>query len=549
MTDYTVVVMYDVQLTESLFPAQTDQPILEETVGDALRRVTAARPDGPALVEVTMDGQTARRWSYAELTAEVDRLAAALSTRFAKGERVAVWSPNSPEWVMMEYASAIAGLTLVTVNPGFQSRELQYVLEQSNSAGLFVVDEYRGNPMHQLAREVAETLPNLRELCLMEDHGQLFATGSRTDGVPEVSPLDPFMIQYTSGTTGFPKGAVLSHRSVINNALLFKNRTGLADGSRWINFMPQFHTGGSGCTTLGCLHSMGCMYICRLFNPVPILQLIAGEQANSLTGVPTMLIAMCEAQDQLQLDVSSVRMAVSGGAMVAPELVRRVRQTFGCDFQIIYGQTETSPVLTQSNLGDSLEDIANTVGQPLAQTSISIRDPASNTVVPCGAVGEICAKGYCNMLSYNNNPEATAATVDSDGWLHTGDLGTMDNRGFVAVTGRVKEMIIRGGENLFPAEIENTLLEHPSVAEVAVVGLPDERWGEIVGCFVRTEAGAALDIGALKAHCRERLAAQKTPAVWIQVDGFPLTGSGKIQKFVMRDRFEKGEYTAGPQPS
>ena len=534
--------MYDVKLTESLFPPQTDQPILEESVSGALRRVTAARPEGPALVEVTMEGQTARRWTYRELLSEVERLAAALASRFAKGERIAVWSPNSPEWVMMEYASAMAGLTLVTVNPGFQARELKYVLEQSNSAGLFVVDEYRGNPMGDIAKQVGETLPNLRELCMMEDHEQLYKTGGRTDGVPDVDPLDPFMIQYTSGTTGFPKGAVLSHRSVINNALLFKNRTGLTDGSRWINFMPQFHTGGSGCTTLGCLHSQGCMYICRVFNPVPILQLIAAEQAHSLTGVPTMLIAMCEAQDQMQLDVTSVRMAVSGGAMVAPELVRRVRQTFGCDFQIIYGQTETSPVLTQSNLGDSLEDIANSVGQPLPQTSISIRDPATNTVVACGAIGEICAKGYCNMLEYNNNPEATAATVDSDGWLHTGDLGTMNDRGYLAVTGRVKEMIIRGGENLFPAEIENTLLEHPSVAEVAVVGLPDERWGEIVGCFVRMEPGVTLDVGALKGFCRERLAAQKTPAIWVQVDSFPLTGSGKVQKFVIREKFEKGGF-------
>ncbi len=534
--------MYNLQLQESLFPAQFDQDLIEETVADALRRVTGARPDGPALVEVTLEGETARRWTYSGLLADVERLAEALATRFAKGERVAVWSPNSPEWVMMEFACAMAGLTLVTVNPGFQARELKYVLEQSYSAGLFLVDEFRGNPMGRTGREVAAELPGIREVCFMEEHEQLFATGPRTHGIPEVSPHDPFMIQYTSGTTGFPKGAVLSHYSVINNALLFKNRTGALDGSRWVNFMPQFHTGGSGCTTLGCLQSFGCQYICRLFAPVPILQLLSREQGHSVTGVPTMLLALCEVQDQLQLDMSSVRMAVSGGAMVAPELVRRVRETFGCDFQIIYGQTETSPVLTQSQLGDSLEDIAYTVGQPLPHTAISIRDPQTHQVVPCGTVGEICAKGYCQMISYHDNPEATAATVDAQGWLHTGDLGTMDRRGFVAVTGRVKEMIIRGGENLFPAEIENTLIEHPSVAEVAVVGLPDERWGEIVGCFVRLRADAKLDIDELNAFCRERLAAQKAPTVWVQVEDFPLTGSGKVQKFLIRDRFEKGEY-------
>ena len=534
--------MYHVNLQESLFPAQNDQQLIEETVSGALRRVTSAGPDRPALVEVNADGETGRRWTYAELLADVERLAEALTTRFEKGERVAVWSPNSPEWVLMEYACAMAGLTLVTVNPGFQARELKYVLEQSKTAGLFVVDEFRGNPMGRIAAEVTAELPTVREVCMMEDHAALFVRGNRPGGLPNVTPHDPFMIQYTSGTTGFPKGAILSHYSVSNNALLLKNRTGLGDGSRWVNFMPQFHTGGSGCATLGCLHAHGCLYICRLFVPVPILQVLSREKGNAVLGVPTMLIALCEVQDQLQLDMSSIEIAVSGGAMVAPELVRRVRETFGCNFQIIYGQTETAPVLTQSQLGDSVEDIANTVGQPLPQTSVSIRDPATNEVVPCGAIGEICADGYCKMLRYNDNPEATAATIDTDGWLHTGDLGTMDDRGFVAVTGRVKEMIIRGGENLFPAEIENALLEHPSVAEVAVVGLPDERWGEIVGCFVRVESGVSLNVAELKAFCRERLAAQKTPALWVQVDGFPLTGSGKVQKFVIRDKFEKGEY-------
>ena len=266
------------------------------------------------------------------------------------------------------------------------------------------------------------------------------------------------------------------------------------------------------------------------------------EKASFLLGVPTMLVGLLEAQAaRWPRDISSIRMAVSGGAMVPPDLVRRVMTTFGCGFETVYGQTESSPVVTQTQAADSFEDLCGTVGPPLPNTEISIRDPASGAVVPVGAVGEICARGYCLMLEYNDNAAATAQAIDADGWLRTGDLGTMDARGYVRVTGRVKEMIIRGGENLFPAEIENVLLEHPDVAEVAVVGVPDPRWGEVVACFLRLNAGAALDRAALVAHCRAHLAPQKTPALWFAVDAWPLTGSGKIQKFVLRDRFVAGE--------
>ena len=240
--------------------------------------------------------------------------------------------------------------------------------------------------------------------------------------------------------------------------------------------------------------------------------------------------------------MSSIKMAISGGAMVAPELVRRVRQAFGCDFETVYGQTEVSPVVTQHFHDDDIEDICNNVGQPMPQTAISIRSVEENKVVSIDTVGEICVQGYCNMIGYNGNPEATAETIDAEGWLHSGDLGAMDARGYVRVTGRVKEMIIRGGENLFPAEIENALAEHDTVAEVAVVGLPDDKWGEIVACFVRPEAGCEVDPSVLRAHCREHLAAQKTPTVWFSVNEFPLTGSGKIQKFALRDAHAAGKY-------
>jgi fatty-acyl-CoA synthase len=369
----------------------------------------------------------------------------------------------------------------------------------------------------------------------------LFAGQDKLVAFPEVRPDDAAQVQYTSGTTGFPKGAVLHHRGLTNNSRMIFKRLGVREGDAMINFMPMFHTSGCAINTLGSAQ-LGCsMIICKLFEPNRVLDVMEEECVAVLLGVPTMMVGMLEAQTAKARDLSAVRIAVSGGSMVPPELVRRVRSVFGCDFETVYGQTETSPVLTQTRADDSIEDLCETVGQALPLIEMSIRDPRSNAVAAIGAVGEICSRGYCNMIGYNDNPEATKATVDSEGWLHTGDLGTMDERGFVKVTGRVKEMIIRGGENLFPAEIENVLLEHPSVAECAVVGVPDERWGEIVTCFVRLNAGATLDRSALVAHCRQHLSAPKTPAHWFEVTSWPLTGSGKIQKFVLRDRVTSGE--------
>jgi len=535
--------MYKVTLTESYFPAQNDDDVLETTVGGALREQARLTPNADALVEAGMDGAIGRSWTYAELLADSERLARALLTRFEPGERVCIWAPNVPEWVLLEFGSALAGLTLVTANPAYRPRELKYVLEQSGAVGLFMVREFRGNPMAEIAAEVAREVPALREVTDVEDHAAFFAGADAGATLPDVKPDDPVQIQYTSGTTGFPKGAVLHHRGVTNNARHSFVRSNSKAGETVLNFMPMFHTAGCGIITLGALQH-GCrLVLAKMFDPERMLDLIENERAASLLGVPTMLVAMSEAQSKRPRDVSSLRIAISGGSMVAPELVRKVRGLFDCEFQTVYGQTESSPLLTQCRSDHTIEDLCETVGQAVSCTELSIRDPATNAVMPIGAVGEICARAYSVMIGYNNNPEANAKTIDSDGWLHTGDLGTMDARCFVKITGRVKEMIIRGGENLFPAEIENVLLEHGDVAEVAVVGAPDERWGEIVACFLRLREGAALDKAALIAHCREHIAAQKTPAHWIEVSAWPLTGSGKIQKFVLRDRFVAGEFT------
>lgn len=533
--------MYKVQLTDSYFPIQDGEEVRDTTVGGLLRATAATHPDMDALIEVDQSGALARRWTYATLLADAERLAHALATRFAPGERVCVWAPNVPEWVLLEYACGLAGLTLVTANPAYQAQELRYVLEQSRAAGLFLTRSYRGNPMWEIAAKATQGLTTLRELADIEDSGALFAKGDRPDDLPQVGAGDAAQIQYTSGTTGFPKGAVLSHRGLTNNARFFAQRIEAREGQPWVNVMPLFHTAGCAMGVLGAVQTPAPLYMFALFEPVSILRVIQSAGIAYGTGVPTMAVAMLEVLKHQSFDMSSLRSFVSGGSMVPPHLVRAIGDGMGCGVQTVYGQTECSPLITQHHMQEALDDVCNTVGQPMPQTEVAILDPTTGAVQPLDTIGEICTRGYMTMLEYNDNPQATADTIDAQGWLHTGDLGCMDARGYVSITGRVKEMIIRGGENLFPAEIENALLEHPDVAEIAVVGLPDDTWGEIVAAFIRPEPGADLDPVALKAHCRAHLAPMKTPAIWCQMDSFPLTGSGKIQKFALRDQFVSGE--------
>ena len=365
--------MYDVNLTQSLFPAQADMDVREITVGGLLREVAAELPDAEALVEVRQDGQIGRRWTYAELLSDSERLAAALASRFAPGERIAIWSPNSPEWVLLEYASALAGLVLVTANPAFQERELRYVVEQSGASGLFLVEEFRGNQMAQIAAEAVAALDGLREIVDLNDQEALFGHGDGPSDLPPVLPSDPAQIQFTSGTTGFPKGAVLSHSGLVNNARYFGDRCGVKQSSTWINIMPMFHTAGCAMVTLGSLQAASRMVLVSLFDPKVIVGLIETEAADIVLGVPTMIVAMLEAQDQAPRDTSSLGLISSGGATVAPELVRRVQKTFGCRFATVYGQTEHCPLITQHHKTDTIDNICNSTGQPVAQTEVSIR--------------------------------------------------------------------------------------------------------------------------------------------------------------------------------
>ncbi|MEP3225707.1 MAG: AMP-binding protein [Parasphingorhabdus sp.] len=533
--------MYDVALTESYFPAQGGPEPQAMTIGDMLRHSVNKAADQSALQELTYEGTIERRWTYAQLLADCERLARALASRHDEGARVAVYANNVPEWVLLELACGLAGVTLVTVNPAYQKRELKYVLEQSRSEAIYYVADFRGNPMQEIADAVCDEIPAIKYRILLTDHAALYA-GEEEGSLRAPKPEDPVQLQYTSGTTGFPKGAVLHHNGLVRNGIDTMTRGGMEPGDIFVHTMPLFHTTGCAILVLGGLGCGGTMLLAPMFDPATMAKVIESAQAKFILGVPTMLVALIEEVRQSGQDVSSVERIMSGGSMVAPQLCRDAKAVFDAPIQIVYGQTETSPVLTQAWYDDSLKDLTETIGQPAAHTEISIRDPHSNAVVPVDQQGEICARAYSVMLGYNDNPEATAAAIDADGWLHTGDLGRMDARGYVKITGRVKEMIIRGGENLFPAEIENAMLEHEAIDEVAVVGIADEKWGEEVACFFRSGSNQVLDAGALKAFIRDRLSPQKTPSYWISIDEWPLTGSGKIQKFKLAEAFEAGKH-------
>jgi fatty-acyl-CoA synthase len=522
----------------SYWVANDDEIVLEQTVGDLLRQAARQAPHVTALIEGHMQQERRRRWTYAGLLKESEQAARALLDRFTPGERVAVWANNIPEWVLLEMAAALAGLTLVTVNPELRADELRHVLGQSRASGIFLLDEYRGNPMADTLGKLRRELPELREVVRFAEWNAFVASGSATGPLPYVRPEDPAQIQYTSGTTGVPKGAVLRHRGITNSARLsYVPVLGLGRGDVHVNPMPLFHTAGCVLATLSSIASLGTQVLMPYFDPALQLELIESEHSAVFGGVPTMLIGLLNHPDFAQTDLSSVRVALSGGAVVAPELVRRVETALGVPMCTIYAQTEASPAITMTRTDDHQQDRAETLGRPLPRIEVRIVDPQDRTTtLPLGAVGEICTRGYHVMSGYFDAPEETAATIDAEGWLHTGDLASMDSFGYLRIGGRLKEMIIRGGENIYPREIEQVLFAHPDVLDVAVVGVPDPVWGEQVAAVVRPVPGATPSEDELDAYARERLAPHKVPRVWSFVDELPLTGSGKVQKFLLRDR-------------
>lgn len=535
------------RLRESYWPADRSQPLLETTPTAMLRAAAADVAERIALVDADPELETPRSWTYAGLLDTAQRVAQALLGKFTPGERVAIWAPNRPEWVLLQHGLSMAGLIMVTVNPAYRRDELAYVLRQSRAAGVFFSDAYRGYDMASAVADAQTELPDLREACSFSDWERFVAEGDfgPQRALPEVRPGTPAQIQYTSGTTGFPKGALLHHRGVVNASAFVAQRAGFRPGGVWLNAMPMFHIGGVGQTELGTLSQRGTYVLLPRFDAGEVLAAIERHRASVLLAVPTMLLMMLEHPDLAVRDLSSLETLYSGATAVPTVLVERVKATFGCRFGITFGQTELHGTIYQTHLDDPPLLQAETVGRPMPQIEVKIADPESGSVLPVGTCGEICARGYQTMLGYFDMPDATAAALRPDGWLHTGDLGTMDEHGYLRISGRLKDVIIRGGENISPREIEELLARHPSVGEVAVVGAPDERWGEIVVAVIRVADGHAQPTATdLHTYCRESLASYKTPARWCFVESLPTTATGKIQKYVLRDLIARRELVA-----
>jgi len=534
---------YTLNLAESHWRAVTEPDLLDTTLGDLLRTLAIEEPDRVAFIEAGSNSEN-RQWTYRSLLISGESVARALLVRFRPGERVAVWSPNTAEWVLLQHGAALAGLVLVTVNPAYQAEELKHVLAASQAAGVFHAGNYRGTDMSAVVQSIRKELPLLRESISFADWGDFIATTDSSIELPNVLPGDMIQIQFTSGTTGKPKGGCLHHRGVINAARFAARRAGFPTGGVWASAMPLFHVGGCAGSEIGAMSAHGTFVMQKAFDAGAMLELIERERVNHLHAVPTMLVSLLEHPNLLRTNLSSLQTIMSGGSPVPASLVRRVRDSFGCKFTITFGQTELNGVICQTHPDDDPERVATTIGQAQPHMEVKIADPASGAVLPLGQPGEIWARGYQTMLGYYNLPDGTESALGADGWLRTGDQATMDEAGYLRITGRLKDCIIRGGENIYPREVEDALLSHSLVQQASVVGIPDQKWGESVAAVIRLKPGSTPPTALeLHHHCRERLAPYKTPVQWFYVDEFPSTSSGKIQKFVLRDLIVSGRLT------
>ncbi|MGJ7511209.1 class I adenylate-forming enzyme family protein [Variovorax sp. GT1P44] len=536
----------DIRLTISHWAAIPGGPLLDMSFGDLLRRLAQEVPERCGLVEVA-EGAVPRRWSYVDLLASAERVARALLRRFTVGDRIAVWAPNCAEWILLQHGASLAGLVLVTVNPAYLKEELRHVLDASGAAGIFHCDAYRGTDMSEVVHQLRDELPQLREATAFSAWDAFVATSDPAIMLPEVQPTDTAQIQFTSGTTGKPKGARLHHRGLLNASRFAARRAEFPDGGVWATAMPLFHVGGCAGSQLGAMTSRGTFVLQTTFEPGRMLSIIESERVNHLHAVPAMVLKILEHPELPRRDVSSLHTLMSGGSQVPASLVERARRELGCRFTITFGQTELCGVVSQTYPGDSLDRQTSTIGQPAPWMEVKVADPDSGIPRQLGETGEIWARGYQVMHGYYNLTSDMDAAITTDGWLRTGDLACMDSAGYLRVTGRLKDCIIRGGENIYPREIEDALLIHPAVHEVSVVGLPDPQWGEIVAAALRLRTGMRPPTTLeLHHHCRSRLAAYKTPAAWFYVDAFPTTPSGKVQKFALKEQIKTGALT--PQP-
>jgi len=521
-------------------------PLLGDTIGANFDATVRAFGDREALVDRTPADGTARRWTYAELAVDVDALALGLlEMGIVTGDRVGIWAPNCAEWTLTQYATAKIGAILVNINPAYRTRELEFVLNQSGSTLLVAAERLKTSDYAAMIAEVRPHCPDLDAVVLLgspEWHA-LLERGRQADrgalDAIELDTDDPINIQYTSGTTGFPKGATLSHHNILNNAFFVGELCNYTEADRICIPVPFYHCFGMVMGNLSATSHGACMVIpAPAFDPVATLRAVQAERCTSLYGVPTMFIAELSVPDFADYDLSSLRTGIMAGSPCPVEVMKQVIERMGmAEVGICYGMTETSPVSTQTRAGDSLDRRVSTVGRVGPHLEVKVIDPETGRTVPRGTPGELCTRGYSVMIGYWDQPDTTAEAVDAAHWMHTGDLAVMDADGYLAITGRIKDMVIRGGENIYPREIEEFLYTHPDILDAQVIGVPDAKYGEELMVWVRLRAGAPeLTAEALRAFCSGQLAHYKIPRYVHIVEEFPMTVTGKVRKVEMRER-------------
>lgn len=522
----------------------TLSPIIEETIGENFERIARAHPDVDALIDVSGD----RRWTYRELDADINRVARGLMwLGVAAGDRVGIWAPNCAEWVLVQYAAAKIGAILVNINPAYRTHELAYALNQSGVRTLICATAFKSSDYVALARQVRPDAPGLRDVVFIgtSDWTELVAGAERvTEAVlrarmSQLSNTDPINIQYTSGTTGYPKGATLSHRNVLNNGFFVAESIQLQAGDRLCIPVPFYHCFGMVMGNLGCTtHGATIVMPAPRFDPGRTLEAIERERCVGVYGVPTMFIAMLADPGFAHRDLSTLRTGIMAGSVCPVEVMKRcIDEMHMAGVAIAYGMTETSPVSCQTLFDDDLERRTATVGRAHPHIEVKIVDPDSGETVQRGQSGELCTRGYSVMLGYWNDEEHTQEVLDADGWMHTGDLAVMREDGYCTIIGRLKDMVIRGGENVYPREIEEFLLTHPDIEDVHVVGVPDEKYGEELCAWVRMKADrVVIDAVAIRAFASGRLAHYKIPRYVHVVESFPMTVTGKVRKIEMRQQ-------------
>ena len=525
--------------------SESATPLLGDTIGGNFDATVRAFGDREALV----DRSAGRRWTYAELAADVDSLALGLlEMGIAKGDRVGIWAPNCAEWTLTQYATAKIGAILVNINPAYRARELEFVLNQSGSTLLVAAEKLKTSDYAGMIAEVRPRCPELKSVVLLGSPKwqAVLETGRRLDrgalDTIELDTDDPINIQYTSGTTGFPKGATLSHHNILNNGFFVGELCNYTEVDRICIPVPFYHCFGMVMGNLAATSHGACMVIpAPAFDPVATLRAVQAERCTSLYGVPTMFIAELSTPDFADYDLSSLRTGIMAGSPCPVEVMKQVIERMSMtEVSICYGMTETSPVSTQTRADDSLDRRVSTVGRVGPHLEVKVIVPETGRTVPRGTPGELCTRGYSVMLGYWGQPDKTAEAVDAAHWMHTGDLAIMDADGYLAITGRIKDMVIRGGENVYPREIEEFLYTHPDILDAQVVGVPDAKYGEELMVWVRLRAGApALTAESLREFCAGQLAHYKIPRYVHVVDEFPMTVTGKVRKVQMREMAEQ----------